>query len=161
MTERRAPDDLLEQPDAVDDLVEVDAGIAVIEIGLHDSQSWCLPHEMETDIAKIKRLWPQVKQFHLHLHNARGMALPSMYAALRTLDVSDTLILEGTLGGIGGGQFGGNGRASAMAPSVPSSISVSLASSVRRAAYIDGSAMPRALCMCRRSEEHTSELQSL
>ena len=92
------------------------AGIAVIEIGLHDSQSWCLPHEMEADIAKIKRRWPQVKQFHLHMHNARGMALPSMYAALRTLDASDTLILEGTLGGIGGGQFGGNGRASAMAP---------------------------------------------
>ncbi len=92
-----------------------DAGIAIEEIGLHDSQSWCLPHEMEEDLAEIKRRWPVVHQFQLHMHNARGMALPSIYAALRTLDKSDTLILEGTLGGIGGGQFGGNGRASGMA----------------------------------------------
>jgi hydroxymethylglutaryl-CoA lyase len=91
------------------------AGIAVVEIGLHDSQSWCLPHEMEQDLAEIKRRWPEVRQFHFHMHNARGMALPSLYAALRTLDGSDTALIEGTLGGIGGGQFGGNGRASGMA----------------------------------------------
>lgn len=92
------------------------AGIGVVEIGLHDSQSWCLPHEMEADLREIKRRWPEVKQFHLHMHDARGMALPSIYAALRTLEASDTVLLEGTLGGIGGGQFGGNGRASGMAP---------------------------------------------
>lgn len=92
------------------------AGITVEEIGLHDSQSWCLPHEMEADLAECKRRWPSVKRFHLHMHDARGMALPSIYAALRALDPSDTVILEGTLGGIGGGQYGGNGRASAMAP---------------------------------------------
>ncbi len=94
------------------------AGIDVVEIGLHDSQSWCLPHEMEEDLREIKRRWPQVKQFHLHMHDARGMALPSIYAALRSLEPSDTVILEGTLGGIGGGQFGGNGRASGLAPTV-------------------------------------------
>ncbi|MFN0159818.1 MAG: hypothetical protein ACKVQQ_01230 [Burkholderiales bacterium] len=93
-----------------------DAGIAVIEIGLHDSQSFCMPHLMEADLQEIHRRWPQVRQFHLHMHDARGMALPSIYAALRTLGEGDTLLLEGTLGGIGGGQFGGNGRASAMAP---------------------------------------------
>jgi len=91
------------------------AGIDVVEIGLHDSQSWCLPHEMEDDLREIKRRWPEIKRFHLHMHNARGMALPSMYAALRTLDADDTVILEGTLGGIGGGQYGGNGVASGMA----------------------------------------------
>ena len=91
------------------------AGIDVVEIGLHDSQSWCLPHEMEHDLAEIKRRWPEVRRFHLHMHNARGMALPSIYAALRTLGSDDTVLLEGTLGGIGGGQFGGNGRASSMA----------------------------------------------
>ncbi len=90
------------------------AGIEVIEIGLHDSQSWCLPHEMEDDLQEIKRRWPAVKQFHLHMHNARGMALPSIYAALRALDKNDTVLIEGTLGGIGGGQFGGNGRACGM-----------------------------------------------
>ena len=91
------------------------AGITAIEIGLHDSQSWCLPHEMEQDMREIKRRWPAVRQFHFHMHNARGMALPSLYAALRTLDQDDTALIEGTLGGIGGGQFGGNGRACGMA----------------------------------------------
>ena len=91
-----------------------DAGIRVIEIGLHDSQSWCLPHEMEQDLVEIKRRWPAVRQFHFHMHNARGMAMPALYAALRTLDRDDTALIEGTLGGIGGGQFGGNGRASGM-----------------------------------------------
>ena len=90
------------------------AGIEVIEIGLHDSQSFCLPHEMEADLQEIKRRWPAVRQFHFHMHNARGMALPSLYAALRTLGSDDTALVEGTLGGIGGGQFGGNGRASGM-----------------------------------------------
>ncbi|MFN0302844.1 MAG: hypothetical protein ACKVQU_21120 [Burkholderiales bacterium] len=92
------------------------AGIEVVEIGLHDSQSWCLPHEMEQYLAEVKRRWPEVRKFHLHMHNARGMALPSIYAALRTLGPDDTMLLEGTLGGIGGGQYGGNGRASGMAP---------------------------------------------
>ena len=90
-------------------------GLEVVEIGLHDSQSWCLPHEMEQDLGEIKRRWPNVTQFHLHMHDARAMALPSIYAAMRTLGAGDTLILEGTIGGIGGGQFGGNGRASGMA----------------------------------------------
>jgi hydroxymethylglutaryl-CoA lyase len=92
------------------------AGIAVVEIGLHDSQSWCLPNEMEQYLLEIRRRWPEVKRFHFHMHNARGMALPSIYAALRNLGPDDTVLLEGTLGGIGGGQYGGNGRASGMAP---------------------------------------------
>lgn len=91
------------------------SGLQVTEIGLHDSQSWCLPHEMENDLIEIKRHWPEVKYFHLHMHDARGMALPSIYAALRALDASDTVLLDGTLGGIGGGQYSGNGRASGMA----------------------------------------------
>ena len=91
------------------------AGITVIEIGLHDSQSWCLPHEMEEDIREIRRCWPEITHFHLHMHDARGMALPSIYAALRNFDAGDTVLIDGTLGGIGGGQYGGNGRASAMA----------------------------------------------
>jgi hydroxymethylglutaryl-CoA lyase len=71
---------------------------------------------MEQDLREIKRRWPEVKHFHLHMHNARGMAMPSLYAALRTLDVSDTVLIEGTLGGIGGGQYCGNGTASGMVP---------------------------------------------
>jgi hydroxymethylglutaryl-CoA lyase len=91
------------------------SGIEIVEIGLHDSQSWCLPHEVEDDLRAIRRYWPDVRQFHLHIHDARGMALPALYAALRTLGPDDTLVIDGTLGGIGGGQYGGNGRASGMA----------------------------------------------
>lgn len=49
------------------------------------------------------------------MHNARGMAQPAICAALRVLEPSDTLLIDGTLGGIGGGQFSGNGRAAGMA----------------------------------------------
>ena len=91
-------------------------GLEVIEIGLHDSQSFCLPHHMEMDLLQIKRDWPSIHQFHLHMHNARGMALPSIWSALRTLERHDTVLIDGTLGGIGGGQYGGNGIASAMVP---------------------------------------------
>jgi hydroxymethylglutaryl-CoA lyase len=93
-----------------------DAGMAVFEIGLHDSQSFCLPHLMEADLREIKRRWPDIEHFHLHMHDARGMALPSIYAALRTLEPTDTVLLDGTLGGVGGGQYCGNGQASAMVP---------------------------------------------
>jgi hydroxymethylglutaryl-CoA lyase len=92
------------------------AGLKVVEIGLHDSQSFCLPHEMEEDIREIKRRWPEVKHYHLHMHDARGMALPCIYAALRNMDASDTVLIEGTLGGVGGGQYCGNGIASGMVP---------------------------------------------
>ena len=90
-------------------------GIELFEIGLHDSQSWCLPHEVEADVAEVKRRWPEVRHFHLHMHDARGMALPAICAALRVLDHNDTVIIDGTLGGIGGGQYSGNGRAAGMA----------------------------------------------
>jgi hydroxymethylglutaryl-CoA lyase len=93
-----------------------DAGFEVIEIGLHDSQSFCLPGAMEDDLREIKRRWPWNTNFHLHLHNARGMAMPSLWAALQILDGNDTLLIDGTLGGIGGGQYCGNGVASAMLP---------------------------------------------
>ena len=90
------------------------SGLEVFEIGLHDSQSWCLPHEIEADLREIKRRWPQVRHFHLHMHDARGMALPCLYAALRSLQAEDTVLIDGTLGGIGGGQYCGNGMASGM-----------------------------------------------
>ncbi len=92
------------------------AGLEVVEIGLHDSQSFGLPHLMEADLRECLRRWPQIHHYHLHMHDARGMALPCIYAALRTLSGHHTLLLESTLGGIGGGQYCGNGTASGMAP---------------------------------------------
>jgi len=92
-----------------------EGGIEVFEIGLHDSQSWCLPHEVGQDVAEVKRRWPEVRHFHLHMHDARGMALPAIAVALGVFDSHDTVIIDGTLGGIGGGQYSGNGRAAGMA----------------------------------------------
>jgi hydroxymethylglutaryl-CoA lyase len=43
------------------------------------------------------------------------MALPSMYAAIRTLGPDDTLRVEGTIGGMGGCSYCGNGQATGMA----------------------------------------------
>lgn len=102
----------------LDDQIRIaeESGLEVIEIGLHDSQSFCLPHLMRDDLREIRRRWPRVRRFHLHIHNARGMAMPSICAALDVLDAGDTVIVDGTLGGVGGGQYCGNGIASAMAP---------------------------------------------
>ena len=90
-------------------------GFTVVEIGLHDSQSFALPQLLEADLQATLQRWPQVKHYHLHMHDARGMALPCIYASLRTLDDTHTLLLESTRGGIGGGQYCGNGTASGMA----------------------------------------------
>ena len=54
--------------------------------------------------------------FRAHLHNSRGMAVTSMYAAITSLGPEDTLNLDGTIGGFGGCPYCGNGRATGMAP---------------------------------------------
>lgn len=88
-----------------------EAGIPVTHVSLGDPMSWNFPHEVEGILQTIKDRWPSITHFKLHLHNARGMAMPSAYAALRTLDATDTLYLDGSIGGIGGCPYCGNGRA--------------------------------------------------
>jgi hydroxymethylglutaryl-CoA lyase len=78
--------------------------------------SWNMPHNVEDQLAEMRRTWPEISTYGLHLHNARGMALPSMYAAMRALDESCTLQLDGTVGGIGGCPYCGNGQATGMVP---------------------------------------------
>src|SRR5262249_30004838 len=56
-----------------------------------------------------------IRRFRLHLHNQRGLALTSSYAAIRVLDPSDTVFFDTTLGGVGGCPYCGNGRAAGMA----------------------------------------------
>ena len=79
-------------------------------LGLQDSVS-----TKDTEL-EIKSRWPDIRDFTLHLHNGRGMALVSAYAALETLDETDTLNLDGTIGGIGGCPYCGNGRATGQMP---------------------------------------------
>ena len=92
-----------------------DAGIPVRRVMFADSMSWCLPHVVEEQLDVLQVEWPEIDEFYLHLHDARGMALPSIYAALRSLDERHDLILDTTAGGIGGCPYCGNGRATGMA----------------------------------------------
>ena len=92
-----------------------DSKIPVTWVSLADPMSWCMPHWVEEQLAVIKETWPDITNVHLHLHNARGMALPSIYAALRALDEAYTIQLDVVTGGIGGCPYCGNGRATGMA----------------------------------------------
>jgi len=78
--------------------------------------AWNTPARVAEDVAAIKTRYPSVREFRLHLHNARGMAMLSAYEALKILDAEDTLMLDTALGGIGGCPYCGNGQATGMIP---------------------------------------------
>ena len=90
------------------------AGIKVTKIGMADATGWCMPHQVERTVAGIKERWPSIRDFNLHLHNTRGAALASVYAALRVLAANDTLRLQSSIGGMAGCPYCGNGRAAMM-----------------------------------------------
>jgi hydroxymethylglutaryl-CoA lyase len=91
-------------------------GASVTRLDMADPMAWNTPLEVAKDIAAIKKRFPTIKIFHLHFHNARSMAMLSMYEALRLLDSSDTLIADTAIGGIGGCPYCGNGQATGMIP---------------------------------------------
>jgi hydroxymethylglutaryl-CoA lyase len=91
------------------------AGIKVTAVSIGDPMGWCHPIKSEEIFGRVKEQWPDIKHFGAHLHNSRGMAIPSMYAAIRTLGPDDTLRVEGTVGGMGGCPYCGNGQATGMA----------------------------------------------
>jgi len=91
-----------------------DAGIPVVRIGFSDATGWNLPHQVERTLETVKERWPSITDFNLHLHNARGAALASVYAALRVLDSSDTLRLQTSIGGMAGCPYCGMGQAAMM-----------------------------------------------
>lgn len=91
-------------------------GIPVTEIKLGDPMGWCHPAKMTRLMREIRQRWPRIRDFGLHLHNSRGMVMSCIYAALLELKKGDILRLEGTLGGIGGCPYCGNGRATGMVP---------------------------------------------
>ncbi len=93
-----------------------DAGIPVTSVFLGDPMGWCMPHIVEHQLTTIQEKWPEITEFNIHLHNPRGMAVPSVYASLRALKPEHTLNLDGTIGGIGGCPYCGCGRATGMMP---------------------------------------------
>ena len=91
-----------------------DAGIEVTRIGMSDAMGWNMPHQVEQRIVAIKARWPNIRDFNLHLHNTRGAALASVYAAIRQMNGSDTLRLQSSIGGMAGCPYCGNGRGASM-----------------------------------------------
>jgi hydroxymethylglutaryl-CoA lyase len=93
-----------------------EAGIAVTRISLSDPMGWNIPDQVERQLIAIKKRWPTIKSFNLHLHNTRGMAIASSYVAIKSLTADDSLRLQTAIGGMGGCPFCGNGRAAGLAP---------------------------------------------
>ena len=93
-----------------------DAGIKVTALNIGDPMGWCHPFKVQQILTRVKQKWPDITEFAAHLHNARGMAVASTYAAIMSLEAKDTLKLEGTIGGIGGCPYCGTGQTTGMAP---------------------------------------------
>lgn len=93
-----------------------EAGIRVTRVKFADPMGWCSPAAVEEQVAAIHERWPAISFFHFHLHDQRGLAMVSFYAALCGLRVTDTLSVDSTVGGIGGCPYCGNGRAAGMMP---------------------------------------------
>ncbi|MBO0804615.1 MAG: hypothetical protein J2P25_16265 [Nocardiopsaceae bacterium] len=93
-----------------------DAGIPVTDVFLGDPMGWNVPDQVAEQLRQIRAEMPGITTWHLHLHNTRGTALLSAYAALQELDASCHLVLDSSIGGMGGCPYCGNGRATGMIP---------------------------------------------
>ncbi len=91
-----------------------DANITVDRVWIGDPMGWNMPHVVASQLRTIRERWPEIKRFHLHLHDARGTALLSAYQALTTLGPECTLVLDSSVGGMGGCPYGGHGRMTRM-----------------------------------------------
>jgi hydroxymethylglutaryl-CoA lyase len=92
------------------------AGRAVDTVWLGDPMGWNSPLAVDQLLREITTRWPAVTRIHLHLHDQRGSAQVSAYAALQALSPSMELIIDTAIGGVGGCPYCGNGRAAGMIP---------------------------------------------
>ncbi|MFD2399669.1 citramalate synthase [Prauserella oleivorans] len=92
------------------------AGVPTTGVYLGDPMSFNTPREVAAMVAWVRDNWPDVRTVHLHLHDARGAAMTSAWAALRELDSRYTLVIDASIGGMGGCPYCGNGRATKMIP---------------------------------------------
>ncbi|OYD61470.1 citramalate synthase [Rhodococcus sp. OK302] len=93
-----------------------EASIVVDTVWLGDPMGWNTPLRTEQLVVEILRRWPSVNTIHLHLHDQRGAALVSAWSALRAMPPDKTLVVDASVGGIGGCPYCGNGRAAGMIP---------------------------------------------
>ncbi|MBT7760786.1 MAG: citramalate synthase, partial [Rhodospirillaceae bacterium] len=88
------------------------AGIKVNKCSFLDAMGWNMPHEVRETIVAIKDKYPEITDFHMHLHDSRGSTLTSYYEALQ-LGVTE---FDTSIGGMGGCPYCGNGRAAGHVP---------------------------------------------
>jgi hydroxymethylglutaryl-CoA lyase len=93
-----------------------EAGVSVTSIGMGDPMGWNMPDQVQRYIHAIRERWPEINDWHFHIHNTRGVGIVSHYVILTNLETDDTVWLDGTLGGMGGCPYCGNGRAAGMVP---------------------------------------------
>lgn len=91
-------------------------GIRVTKVFLGDPMGWNTPNAVARDIKAILERWPQITTFHLHLHNTRGCAPVSIYAALEALGAGRRAVVDTSIGGMAGCPYCGNGRAATLSP---------------------------------------------
>lgn len=89
-----------------------EAGIPVNRCSFSEAMGWNLPHDVSETIQAIKDRWPEITDFHCHLHNVRGSTIASYYEALK-LGVRE---FDTCIGGMGGCPYCGNGRAAGHVP---------------------------------------------
>ena len=87
-------------------------GFTVERCSLFDPNGWNMPDQVSEILYTIRERWPEITDFHLHLHNTRGVGTASAYAAL--LEGANSF--DTCLGGMGGCPYCGNGRAASMIP---------------------------------------------
>jgi len=92
------------------------AGVRVNQVWIGDPMAWNVPDQVASQLRAIQDRWPEIERFHLHLHDARGSALLSAYEALKVLNEDQTLVLDTSIGGMGGCPYGGHGRMTRMIP---------------------------------------------
>jgi len=87
-------------------------GIKVNRLSFIEAMGWNTPLEVRETMTAIKDKWPEITDFHCHMHNTRGVTMISYYEALllgaREFDTS--------IGGMGGCPYCGNGRAAGHVP---------------------------------------------
>ncbi len=87
-------------------------GIKVNKCSFLDAMGWNMPHTVRETLVAIKERYPEITDFHMHLHDSRGVTLASYYEALR-LGVTE---FDTSIGGMGGCPYCGNGRAAGHVP---------------------------------------------
>ena len=88
------------------------AGIEVTRCSFLEAMGWNTPDQVRDTLVEIKERWPEITDFHMHLHNTRGLTIASYYEALK-LGVRE---YDTSIGGMGGCPYCGNGRAAGHVP---------------------------------------------